>query len=56
MVTIRTNETAARPIELSESDLEHLEAGAMAVASSAIKSVMVREDPCAGGQVTFFRR
>jgi len=56
MATQHSNATSAQPIELSEGDLEQVTAGAMAASSAILTRVAVREDPCAGGQVTMLKR
>jgi bacteriocin-like protein len=53
MTNQHTDGTTARPIELTEDDLEQVTGGAMVATTAIVTGVTVREDPCAGGRVTF---
>ncbi len=56
MTNPHTGGTSAQPIELTEGDLEQVTGGAMIAATTVMKGVAVREDPCAGGQIMMRNR
>ena len=50
-MTSGNTEAANQPIELTDDDLEQVTGGAMMVARPTVPTTMLREDPCAGGQI-----